>query len=57
MNLEFCNNKCPIGKAAREDFLRSNNSAFDAAIDFWHFTDNCFKTCKYKEAHKEAGNK
>lgn len=51
MDITFCNNECSIGKAARDKFLDMNNSAYDAAIDFWAFTDNCFKTCPHKAEH------
>ena len=51
LNLTFCNNECSKGQAAKEQFLANNNSAFDAIIDFWHFTDECFNTCPYKEQH------
>lgn len=51
MDITYCNDICPIGIAAREAFLEANNSAFDAAFDFRHFTDNCFKTCRFKDRH------
>lgn len=51
MDITYCNDECPIGKAARNKFLNLNNSAYDAAIDFWAFTDICFKTCPYKTIH------
>lgn len=51
MDITYCNNECTIGIAAREKFLDLNNSAYDAAIDFWAFTDNCFKTCPHKAEH------
>jgi hypothetical protein len=55
MDITYCNDKCQIGKAAREVFLDINNSAYDAAIDFNFFTDNCYRTCPYKAEHcKEA---
>jgi hypothetical protein len=53
LDITYCNNKCSIGKAASEKFLDKNNSAYDAAIDFWAFTDECFKTCPFKDAHNE----
>jgi hypothetical protein len=51
MDITYCNEKCPIGIAARDEFLELNNSAFDAAIDFGIFTENCFKTCPHRAAH------
>lgn len=51
MDITYCNDICPIGRAARDEFLNLNNSAFDAAMDFRHFTDNCFKNCLYKSEH------
>lgn len=51
MDITYCNDECPIGKAARDEFLNLNNSAYDAAMDFRFFTDNCFKTCPYKAIH------
>lgn len=53
MDITYCNDICSKGKAARDKFLNDNNSAFDAAIDFWHFTDECFKSCPYKAIHEE----
>lgn len=53
MNLTYCNTQCPIGMKARKDFLNDNNSVCDAASDFWAFTEECFKTCSYKDKHLE----
>lgn len=52
MNADYCNRRCPIGKAARETFLELNESIFGAVRDFDVFTENCFKTCPYKAKHK-----
>lgn len=52
MNRCYCGTECPKGKKASEDFINKNNSAFDAAIDFSLFVNECFKTCPYKEIHK-----
>lgn len=49
MDLKYCNNECAKGKAASEKFLNENNSAYDAAVDFWAFCDECYKTCPYKD--------
>ena len=57
MNLNYCNYHCPIGIVAREKFLDENNSAYDAAIDFYFFAKDCFKTCKYKDKHVDTDNK
>lgn len=56
MNINYCNNCCPIGKAAKDVFLEINNSAFDAAFDFRYFAENCFKTCHCKNEHREVNN-
>jgi hypothetical protein len=53
MDIIYCNETCPIGRAAREKFLNENNSAYDAFIDFKLFADKCFKACPCKEVHKE----
>lgn len=59
MDISYCNEVCPIGKAARDKFLDINNSALDAATDFRFFTDNCFKACQFKSEHlkREQENK
>ena len=49
-DIMYCYEHCKIGKAASDTFLELNNSAFDAAIDFRCFVENCFKTCPYKQA-------
>ena len=49
MNIGYCNDSCKIGQAASKECLESNNSAFDAALDFRFFVENCFKTCPYKD--------
>jgi hypothetical protein len=51
MDLEYCYKKCRIGKKASDEFLNKSESVFDAASDFWAFTEKCFKTCPYKENH------
>ena len=56
MDITYCNNECAIGKATRENFLEINNSALDAVIDFWAFTENCFKNCPYKDKHTKENN-
>lgn len=45
MDITYCCESCSIGKAASEKFLASNNSAFDAAIDFQYFVEDCYKSC------------
>lgn len=51
MNISYCDKQCPIGIEARNKFLNENNSAYDAAIDFQFFVEECFKTCLYKKEH------
>ena len=51
MDIKFCRTKCNIGVAASKTFLDNSNSAFDAVVDFWHFTDECFATCPFKDVH------
>lgn len=53
MDITFCYEHCGIGKAASDNFLNLNNSAFDAAFDFQGFVENCFKTCPYKSEHEK----
>jgi hypothetical protein len=53
LNLDYCYKICSVGKKAAAEFLDKNNSAYDAAIDFWSFTDECFKNCPYKDEHKK----
>lgn len=54
MDINYCNKKCTIGQAASNKFLDINNSAYDAAMDFRFFVDNCFKTCPHKAEHVKA---
>ena len=51
MDITYCNDQCPVGKRAQARFIEENNSAFDAAIDFRFFIEDCFKSCPYKGAH------
>lgn len=51
VDITYCNHKCDIGIAAREEFLAKNNSVFDAIIDFDYFTAECSKTCTYQIEH------
>jgi hypothetical protein len=44
--LIYCSDTCEIGKKQREYYLVLCESGFDAAIDMWHFVDECSKTCK-----------
>lgn len=53
MDIKYCGSKCHIGKEKSNEFLTENNSAFDAAMDFIRFTEECFKTCLYKDCHEE----
>jgi hypothetical protein len=52
--IDCCAKDCPIGKAKSAELLERENSAYDAAIDFWAFVSECSKTCKYIEKEKEA---
>ena len=56
MNFNYCNEKCPVGIAACDSFLRKNNSAYDAITDFRIFVENCAKTCTCPEVHKKSEN-
>ena len=51
MNIKYCGDICPIGRVKSEEFLTMNNSAFDAAMDFIRFTEDCFKNCPYSQHH------
>ncbi len=53
MNITYCDKNCLIGKEKSKEFLDSNNSAYDAAMDFMWFVEECFKTCPYKDKHTE----
>lgn len=53
MNLNFCDTKCSIGRKTKEELLDKRNSAFDAAIDFNYFIDECRKTCPFKKVMEE----
>ena len=44
-NIEYCYTLCEKGKAMGEKFLKENNSAFDAALDFQLFVKDCTQTC------------
>lgn len=57
MDLDYCYKCCEKGQKAGKEFLEKNNSVFDAASDFWAFTDKCFKTCPYKDIHKKEKSK
>ena len=48
MSNNYCNNGCPIGKAARDVFIELNESIFGAVDNFNAFTDNCIKICPFK---------
>ena len=53
MNIRYCNKYCHIGREKSREFLNNNNSAYDAALDFVWFTEECFKTCPYKAEHDD----
>jgi hypothetical protein len=54
MNSTYCNENCPIGRAAKEVFLDLNNSAYDAVFDFKYFVDNCYNRCPFKHIHNKS---
>lgn len=45
---EICLN-CPYGKEKEEYFLKSNNSAFDAAYDMMNFVNACYSNKYYDD--------
>ena len=47
-NIAYCGEQCEIGKKVKKTCLANCDSIFDAVSDFWNFTENCAKTCKYK---------
>jgi hypothetical protein len=51
MNLDYCYKICQKGKKSGKEFLENSDSVFEAASDFRAFTENCFKTCPYKNEH------
>jgi hypothetical protein len=56
LDTTYCYEKCLIGKAASEVYLAVDSSVVDAAVDFDSFTENCFKTCPYKDVHEKSCN-
>jgi hypothetical protein len=44
-DIKYCGTVCEKGKKASESCLNENNSAFDAALDFRLFVEECKKTC------------
>jgi hypothetical protein len=57
LDITYCLEKCLTGNAASKNFLNSQNSIFDAVVDFQLFTTKCFETCPYKEAHVNIKDK
>lgn len=53
MDSTYCYEKCEKGSAFAKEALWKCESVFDAAFDFDCFVKECFKTCPYKELHKE----
>ena len=51
MDLTYCIDKCPIGQAAKAEFLAAHNSVSEAVSDFKFFAHNCFMICPHKAAH------
>jgi hypothetical protein len=46
---EFCLKHCEIGKQKTKELLANNNSAYDAALDFFWFVEKCKKTCPHRK--------
>lgn len=44
MDRSICES-CKTYQQEKEKALNSNNSAYDAAVDMWLFTEECSKTC------------
>ena len=57
MNIEYCYVSCTIGKNAAKSYLGACESVLKAAFDFQYFTENCFKTCPYKQEHLKEKDK
>jgi hypothetical protein len=57
VNINYCGKKCSIGKEKSNIFLNKNNSAYDAAMDFVWFTEECFRTCPFKDKHTKQDKK
>jgi hypothetical protein len=50
----YCLDNCTICKAKEEEFLRSCNSSYDAALDLLWFVEECAETCsRYKNIPNE----
>ena len=54
VDMTYCDKKCPIGMKASREFLDNNNSAYDAALDFCFFVEECFKTCPCREIYNKT---
>lgn len=54
MDITYCNETCPIRKAAQAVFLEQNNSVFEAASAFTNFIANCLKVCPFKTNYKKT---
>ena len=54
MNTNYCYEKCERGKAFADNAIWKCESALDASFEFIHFVEDCFKTCPYRDFHKEA---
>jgi hypothetical protein len=53
MDKAYCYEKCEKGKAFAQKVIWVCESAFDAALEFDCFVEECFKACPYKEFHRE----
>lgn len=52
VDFKYCNQKCSVGKEASKKYLDESEAVSDAAIDFWYFIKECFKTCPYKDNYE-----
>lgn len=56
MDIYYCKNHCPIGKAARKVFLDLNDSVFAADAAIGDFIVHCFsRCCPFKKVHNTVG--
>lgn len=49
----YCVCECTIGKPKSDEFLKSNNSGLDAAIDMQFFVDECIKVGCINEKERQ----
>ena len=56
MDIKYCYETCAKGQEVAKKLIWDCESVFDAAFDFECFTKECFKTCPYKQFHKETND-